>query len=72
MWTAQSDRGPFCPLTESLDTIECMNGEHAQDVLNLCIVRMLENTSFRLVPSMNCVPPRFSIVYSENKGNILS
>ena len=25
--TAQSDQGFRCPLTELLDTIECMNGE---------------------------------------------
>ena len=40
--SAQSDLGLRCPLTESLDTTECMNGErkpgwyfaHAQDGLN--------------------------------------
>ena len=49
---AQSDLGLQCPLTESLDTTECMNGEHrpgqyfapAQDDLNLHILRMLEGT----------------------------
>ena len=40
--SAQSDQGLHCPLTESLDTTECMNGEqgtgwyfaHAQDDLS--------------------------------------
>ena len=43
--TVQSDQGLPCPLTESLDTTECMNGEQrpgryfadAQDDLNVCI-----------------------------------
>ena len=50
--SAQSDQGLHCPLTESLDTIECMNGEqkpgwylaHAQDDLNLRILRMFVGT----------------------------
>ena len=45
----QSDQGIHCPLAESLDTTECMNGEqrpgldfkHAQDDLN---PRMFEET----------------------------
>ena len=49
---AQSDQGLHCPLTESLDTIECMNGEqrpgwylaHSQDGLNLRISRMFEGS----------------------------
>ena len=43
--SAQSGQGLHCPLTESLDTTECMNGEqrpvyyfkHVQDDLNLRI-----------------------------------
>ena len=50
--SAQSDLGLRCPLTEPLDTTECMNGEkrpgwyfaHAQYELNLRILRMFENT----------------------------
>ena len=49
---AQSDLGLRCPLTESLDTTECMNGEqklglqfaHAQDDQNLGILRMFDGT----------------------------
>ena len=52
---AQSDQGLHCPLTESLDTTECMNGEqrhgwyfaHAQDDLKLRILCMFEDL-FRL------------------------
>ena len=47
MESAQSDQGLHCPLTESLDTTECMIGEqrpesyfvHVQDDLNLHIFR---------------------------------
>ena len=47
---AQSDQGLCCLLPESLDTIECINGEqrpgwdivHAHDCLDLCILCMLE------------------------------
>ena len=47
--SAQSDQGLHCPLTKSVDTTECMNGQqrpgcyfaHAQDDLNL---RMFEGT----------------------------
>ena len=49
---AQPDQGLCCSLTIPLDTTECMKGEqrpgwyfeHAQDNLNLCILRMLEGT----------------------------
>ena len=49
---AQMDQGLHCPLTESLDTIACMNGKqrfelyfaHAQDDLNLYILRMFNGT----------------------------
>ena len=49
---AQSDQGLHCPLTESLDTTECLNGEqrpgqyfaHAQADLNLHILCMFEGT----------------------------
>ena len=46
----QSDQDLHCPLTESLATTECMNGEQtpgwniAQDDLNLHILRMFEGT----------------------------
>ena len=47
----QSDHGFHCPLTESLDTTECMNGEqrpgyftHVQDDLNLRILHMSKST----------------------------
>ena len=50
--SAQSDQGLPCPLTESLDTVECINGEqmtelyfaHAHDDLNLRILHMFEGT----------------------------
>ena len=50
--SVQSDQGLHCPLTESLDTTECMNGvqslgkyfAHAQDDLNMSIMRMFEGT----------------------------
>ena len=50
--SAQSDQGLHCPLTDYLDTTECTNEEqrpgcyftHAQDDLNLRILRMLEGT----------------------------
>ena len=49
---AQSDQGLRCPLTESLDTTEYMTEKqgpglyfaHAQDDLNLRILRMFEGT----------------------------
>ena len=48
---AQSDQGLHCPLTESLATIEGMNGQrprqyfaHAQDDLNRCIFRVFEGS----------------------------
>ena len=48
----QSDQGLHCPLTESLDTTECISGEqrsglyftHSQDDLNLQILHMFEGT----------------------------
>ena len=47
--SAQSDQGLRCPQTESLNTIECFNGEqmpgrdfaHVKDIVNLHILRML-------------------------------
>ena len=50
--SAQSDQGFHCPLIESFDTTECKNGEqrprwyfvHAQDDLDLLILRMLKGT----------------------------
>ena len=53
--SALSDLGLHCPLTESLDTTECMNGDkrpswyfaHAQDDQNLRIVRCCK-APFRL------------------------
>ena len=50
--SAQSDQALQCPPTESVDTTESMNGEqmpgqyfaHAQDDLNLRILRMFEGT----------------------------
>ena len=50
--STQPDLGLHCPLTEPMDTTERMNGKqrpdesfaHAQDDLNLHIVRMLEGT----------------------------
>ena len=52
--SVQLDQGLYSPLTESLDTRECMNGEqksgrffaHALDDMNLRILRMLEGTFF--------------------------
>ena len=52
--SAQSAQGLHCPLTESLDTTKCMNGEqrpgwyfgHAQDYLIMRILRMFEGTFF--------------------------
>ena len=57
--SAQFDQDLHCPLTELLDTTKCINGEqcsrwyfaHAQNDLNLCILRMLEDT-FWLGPSL--------------------
>ena len=48
----QCDKGLHCPQIKSLDTKECMNGvqrpgryfAHAQDDLNMRILRMLEGT----------------------------
>ena len=48
--SAQSDQGLHCPLTEPLDTTECMTGEqrpgcyfaHAQDDVNMRILRTLK------------------------------
>ena len=56
--SAKSNQGIHFPLTESLDTIEGMNGEqrpvyyfaYAQDDLDLRILRMFEGT-FRLTRS---------------------
>ena len=44
--SAQSDQGLHCPLTESLDTTECINGDlgHVQDDVNLHILCMPEGT----------------------------
>ena len=50
--STQSDLGLRCPLTESLDTLECINGEqrsgcdfaHARDDMILRIVRIFEDT----------------------------
>ena len=50
--SAQADLGLHCPLTESLATTECMNGEqqarwyfaHVHDDLNLLILLMFEGT----------------------------
>ena len=50
--SAQSDQGPHCSLTESLDITECMNGDQmpgwglgqAQDNVHPHILRMLEGT----------------------------
>ena len=50
--SAQSDQSLHCPLTEALDTTECMNEEqipgryfaHVQEDLNLFILRMFEGT----------------------------
>ena len=49
---ALSDRGLCCPPTESLNIIECINGElmprsdfaHARMNLNLCVFRMFDDT----------------------------
>ena len=49
--SAQSDQDLHCPLTESLDTIDSMESKDPFDTLrirgmnlNLCIMRMLEDT----------------------------
>ena len=50
--SAQADQGLRCPLTDSLDTTECINREQRPDEtlrmrgmnLNLCILRMLEDS----------------------------
>ena len=52
--SAQSDQDLPCPLTESLNTTECMNGEqrpgryfaHVQDDLNLRILCVLKRHFF--------------------------
>ena len=52
--SAQSDQGLHCPLTESLDTTECMNGKqrpgwdfaHVQDDVYPHILQILEDTFF--------------------------
>ena len=57
----QSDLVLRCPLTESLDTTECINGEqrprsyfaHAQDDLNLCI-SACSKARFRLTQPKTC------------------
>ena len=67
--SAQSDQGLHCPLTESLDTTECINGEqrlgryfvHAQDDLNLHIFCACSKALFRLTRSIlldinHCTP----------------
>ena len=58
----RADQKLHCPLTESLATTECMNGEqmsgwyfaHVQDYLNLCILRMFEG-SFSLDMARNLI-----------------
>ena len=63
--SAQSDQGLHCPLTESLNTTKCMNGKqrpgwyfaHAQDDLNLRILRMFEGTF-----SLDAAPVSASII----------
>ena len=54
----QSDQGRNCPLTELLNTTECMNGgqmpneaAHVQDDLNPHILCMLEGTFFLKRPN---------------------
>ena len=50
--SSQSDQSPYCPLTQSLNTTECMNGEerpgcyfgYAHDDLNLYIFQMFKDT----------------------------
>ena len=50
----ESDQGLHCPLIESLDTIECINGEqqpgwdfaHARTKSDLCVSRMLKDFFF--------------------------
>ena len=50
--SAQSDQGLHCPLTESLNTTECMNGAQrtgrnfAQDDVNLLFLHVLEGNFF--------------------------
>ena len=57
--SAQSDQGLRCPLTESLDTIECMNGEQMPG-WNFTHVRYESmhfahpRTHFRLVGPISC------------------
>ena len=59
---AQSDQGLHCPLTESLHTADCMNGDimsrlysvHVQDILNLHILCMLYfKALFHLMPPIS-------------------
>ena len=64
-FSAQSDLG-YCPLIESLGTKGYMNGEqmpglyftHAQDDVNLCILRILEGTfSGPISSKYSCTSP---------------
>ena len=65
--SAQSDQGHRCLLTESFKTIECSNGEqlpgwdfaHAQDDLNLLILRMQQGPISLDAAQMELVPESF-------------
>ena len=60
--SAQSDQGLYCPLSESMDTTECMNGEQrprwyfaqAQDDLNLCSKALFHLKRPSLFKSISC------------------
>ena len=71
----QSDQGLDCPLTESLDTTGSMNGEqrprsyfeHAQDDLNLHILRMFRGSFFSQdVAHMSFLFPQFFLCFRVN------
>ena len=59
--SVQSDQGLRCPLTESCDIIECINGElmprsdfaHARMTLNLCILCTFDDTFSLDAPQMS-------------------
>ena len=79
--SAQFDQGLHCPLTETLDTTECMNREqrpgwyfaHAQVYLNMRILRMFEGT-FSLNLAQIVISPlqedlHFGQLSNDNKQN---
>ena len=68
--STQSDQDLHCPITESLDTIECMNGEQRPGTFSLDAVHMARNVRkrfHRLVrPAKIQISLRICAVWSES------